>query len=553
MSTLVDAVRRQAVDAPDSPAMTFTDHRRGGATTTTGYRELDRRARALGAHLARRCAPGARIAVLCPHSLDYVVAVLGCLYAGRVAVPLSAPELFRDHGRLRAVLTDCAPHGVLTTSGVRPAVDATLAELAVVPELVVEVDRAAGWPTLSWRRPETGPEDLAYLQYTSGSTGDPAGVRITHGNLAAANEAIRDHYPARVVASWLPFFHDFGLVCAVLHPLSAGAHAVHTSPAAFVRDPLRWLDLVSEHRADWTIAPAFSLERCVRRASPDRLARLDLSCLRLVTVAAEPVHAEAVARFAGTFAGCGLDPAAPTPCYGLAEATLPVTAPPVGAGLRTLAVDRAALTAGRAVPAAPGVPAVHLVSCGTPRLGVSVRVAAPDGRVGEVLVRGAGVADGYWRRPARSAEVFGGGWLRTGDLGFTHEGALYLAGRCKEVVIVRGRNHYPADLETTVRRALPPEAGAAGLAAAFAVPGPAGERLVVLVEVAPELLAGSPSQVDETRTGLRRLVAREHGVEVHELRLVHRGALPRTSSGKIRRGACREQYLGELPTDEPLR
>ncbi|MDG4827792.1 fatty acyl-AMP ligase [Solwaraspora sp. WMMD1047] len=576
MEHLFEAIARTARERAEAPAMTFVDYRvpsasgrRDGVPTTLTYGELDRRVRALAARLQRHCGPTDRVAVLCPHEPAYVIGFLACLYAGVVGVPLHAPEVVRDRARLRAVISDCRPEGVITTGRAAPSVRQVLADLDRPPRHLLYADDPPagdqdGAPAgADWRPPELAPEALAYLQYTSGSTGAPAGVRISQRNLSAANRQIRDHFPdSAVTASWVPFFHDFGLVCGLLNPLAAGSHTVHISPMAFVQDPYRWLRTISDYQVDWSITPNFSLAQCVNRVTDEQKRTLDLSSLRLLTVAAEPVRAEAVDAFVAAFADCGLRPTAPTPCYGLAEATLPVTAPPLDEGTVDRHFDRAALAAGRAEPRPDGTPdTVRLVSCGLPRTGVSVRVVDPaahhrlaDGEIGEIWVRGPNVADGYWARPDRTAEVFAGRlrpaaaddtddgpWLRTGDLGFLLDGRLHVTGRLKDLVIVRGRNHYPDDIEITVQQAVgEPNPG---LAAAFAVDLDGTERLIVLLEANRDLLGAEPAARDATRAALRREVTRRHGVDVHDLVLVRRGLLARTSSGKIRRGTCRDQYL----------
>ncbi|GAA3014247.1 fatty acyl-AMP ligase [Streptosporangium longisporum] len=588
---LPDSVRLFARTAGSSPAITFVEYgmrrdtgRREKSDRTMGYAELDERVRSVAAVLQRRYEPGDRVAVLCPHEPGYVVAFLACLYAGLVAVPLYAPEALRSNERLRSVMGDCAPRCVLTTSAVRSSVQRLLDEMRGtggtddtgdadgVPDLVC-VDEVAADEAGNWRRPRMAPDDVAYLQYTSGSTGAPAGVRVTHLNLAVTNHQIRAHWPSSVIASWVPFFHDFGLVCGITNPLGAGAHSVNLSPMAFVQDPYRWLRMISDYRADWSVTPSSSLVQCVRRVTGERRSELDLSSLRLLTIAAEPVYAESTEAFTSAFAAGGLSPTAPTPCYGLAEATLPVSAPPVGEGMTDRCFDRDALAAGVARELPPGSPnTVRIVSCGTPSLGVSVRIrhpedtgALPDGRVGEIWVSGPNVADGYWNRPDRSAAVFAkhlveadgdllpGPWLRTGDLGFLLQGRVHVVGRAKDMIIVRGRNHYPDDIEATVQAARDSAsravAGTAseGSAAAFSAAIDGEERLVVLVEADPALLSAAGPEVEVILRDLRQEITRHHGLAAHDLVLVRRGTLPRTTSGKIRRGACREQYLrGEL-------
>ncbi|MFC4534474.1 fatty acyl-AMP ligase [Sphaerisporangium dianthi] len=553
METLVQAVRRRAEADGAAAAVTHLHYpvRQGGgrrvAATTLTYGELDERARAVAAELQRTCAPGARAAVLCPHDPSYVVAFLACLYAGVVAVPLHGPDALHGRSRLASVLADCRPEAVLTSSASAAAVRRALAAAGpAAPRTLIETDACDD--AASWRPVEAGPDAPAYLQYTSGSTAAPAGVRITGRNLAATSAQLSAHFPgAATLVSWVPFFHDMGLVFGIAHPLSAGAHAIHLSPMSFVQDPRRWLSAIGDYRADWSVTPRFGLTHCVRAVREEHRGTLDLSSLRSLNIAGEAVHADAVAAFADAFSGCGLSPSALAPSYGLAEATLAVTAPPLGEGLVAHDFDRSALAEGKVVVAGDSSAATQrLVACGRPKAGVSVRIAdpgdgavLPPGLVGEILVSGPNVADGYWEAPERTAAAFGAGdgWLRTGDLGFFHDERLYIVGRAGEVIIIRGRNHHPSDIEETIERA-----HVRTTAAAFAVEADGAERLVVVVECDQARLAAG----EAARLGFAREVARTvtgvHGVSVHDLVLVRQGSLPRTSSGKIQRGRCKEHY-----------
>ncbi|WP_079087123.1 fatty acyl-AMP ligase [Streptomyces silvensis] len=557
---LADTVRRFAVERGDAPALTVLGDRRVRGRTrrtetvvTLTYREVDERARAVAAELQATCPPGTRAAVLCPHDEHYVTAFLGCLYAGVIAVPLYAPELFRSQTRLRAVLRDSTPGCVLTTAPVRSAVRAALDGTGRRYGPVLHVDEAPTHRAQKWRRPPAAPDDVAYLQYTSGSTGAPAGVRVTQANLAAAAHQMRSRFmPARTAVSWVPLFHDMGLICAVASPLSAGMHMVHLSPMGFLHRPHRWLQALSDYRADWTVTPNFGLTHCVRRVGAEEAATLDLSRLRALAIGGEPVHAQAVAAFVEAFAGAGLDPRAPVPCYGLAEATLSVTMTPNGTGALSRHFDRAALTAGRVLPVPPGPDSVRLVSNGTPVPGVSVRIVDPatgeeaPGRVGEIRVSGPNRTDGYWEAPERTARVFAGGWLRTGDWGFRHEGGLYVVGRLDDVIIVRGRNHYPEDIEATVESVAPVAATAVGVA------GDPTARLVVLMEADTAMTVLPAPDRASLAERVRQTVSRQHGLAVHDVVVVRRGTLPRTTSGKIQRGLCRRRYLaGEFASPRP--
>ncbi|WJV44448.1 fatty acyl-AMP ligase [Streptomyces flavofungini] len=554
---LADTVRRFAAERGEAPALTVLGDRRGrgGArradtVVTLTYRELDERARAVAAEVQAACPPRARVAVLCPHDEHYVVAFLACLYAGVIAVPLYAPELFRSQTRLRSVLRDSTPGCVLTTSRVRPAVRNALSSTGWQQGPVLHVDEVPPHRAAKWRRPPAEPDDVAYLQYTSGSTGAPAGVRVTHANLSAAAYQMRSRFmPARTAVSWVPLFHDMGLVCAIASPLSAGMHMVHLSPMGFLHRPYRWLRALSDYRADWTVTPNFGLTHCVRRVTAEEVATLDLSGLRALAIGGEPVHARSVAAFVAAFADAGLDPRAPVPCYGLAEATLSVTMTPNGTGATGGHFDRAALSAGEVRPVPDGPGAVRLVSNGTPVPGVRVRIADPEtgeetaGRVGEIWVSGPNRTDGYWRAPERTARVYADGWLRTGDWGFRHEGGLYVVGRMDDVIIVRGRNHYPEDIEATVESVAPVAATAIG------VEGDPTERLIVLMEADAAMTALPAPDRDALTERIRQTVSRQHGLAVHATVVVRKGTLPRTTSGKIQRGLCRQRYAaGAYPT-----
>ncbi|MER7848922.1 fatty acyl-AMP ligase [Kitasatospora sp. NPDC096077] len=579
---LPNAVRHWAATRGTAPALTFVDHGtdRRGVATTLDYAGLDRRAVAVAAALAAHCRPGDRVALCAPHGLDYLVGFLGCLYARAVAVPLYAPEPYRGNDRLEAVLRDSAPACVLTTRDAAPAVTALARAVRGAGTVVLGIDELpllVGELTAPGPDDQAGPDDTAYLQYTSGSTRAPRGVLVSNANLVAAarQSAEQSGLTERdVVVSWLPYFHDMGLITGVAMPLVTGAHAVHLTPLAFVQQPLRWLRLISDHRGTWTAAPNFALDLCVRRTTPEQRAGLRLDSLHTLCNGSEQVHSESVRAFAEAFAPSGFAASGHAPGYGLAEATLGVTSA-VG-GATVLPFDRPALVDGLARPCPPDAPdAWWLVGCGTPLPGVDVRIADPadgrelaDDRVGEIWVSGPNVAHGYWQRPEETRRTFGAvltgpdgrrsapHWLRTGDLGFRHGGELYVTGRIKDLVIVDGRNHYPADIEATARAALdalPAPAPVVSAVAAFPVIDGGGEHLAVAVELRrpPE----HPVAVtrDQAVRAVRRAVGEQHGVEPREVVFLRAGTMPRTSSGKVRRHACAEGHrlgtLDHLETD----
>ncbi|MFI6013460.1 fatty acyl-AMP ligase [Streptomyces sp. NPDC051243] len=565
---LVAAVRGHAA-AGDDLAVSFVDYTEDhdGFVRTVTYGELDRKARAVAAALQKNAPPGARVAVVCPHEISYVLGFLGCLYAGLVAVPLPAPEASRARDRIGSVLLDADPVLVLTTAGTAERVTASLGPSGGPRVLII--DELAEEDADDWREPVIDTDTLAYLQYTSGSTGTPSGVRVTHGNLAANCRQIAQAStylaPGRVIATWVPFFHDMGLILGLALPLIQGVHSVHLSPADFIQSPYRWLKLISDFRAVWTGGPNFAYDLCVDRITEAQKETLDLSCLEGLVNGSEVVRPHSMDRFNRAFARCGLPQGLDSPAYGLAEATLAVTAPPA-----TMEPDlvysfhREALADGKVEPCPDDDPAARqMVACGTPLEGVHIRIVDPESRqetepdrVGEIWVQGPNVADGYWRRPQRTEEVFNarctgrdgqpvmGEWLRTGDMGFVHLDRLFIAGRLKDLIIIDGRNHDPADVEATVQSALDGHGLGTGGVAVFAVDGDGRERVAVVAEVKRR-----GADLDRVRSDVRRAVADGHGVPVSDVLLIAWGGIPRTSSRKVKRGLCREHYLrGELKT-----
>ncbi|WP_328615972.1 fatty acyl-AMP ligase [Amycolatopsis sp. NBC_00355] len=550
--TLTACLRHWATVKPEDPALTFADYSvdRDGRRRTLTWRELAARVDAAASALPVR--PGDRVAVLCPQGVDYVVGFLAALTVGAIAVPLFDPGLPGHAGRLTAVLADCAPTAVVTTSAARPAV----AEFLGGSVEIVVVDRAA--TTRTRPAPEAQAGDVAYLQYTSGSTRSPAGVVLTHANaLANVRQAVRglglDPREASTV-SWLPLFHDMGLILGLITPLVLGLRSVLMDPLAFIERPVRWLELLGDRPGAWSAAPNFAFHYCASRVRDADRARLRLGGVAAIVNGAEPINPDVLDRFHTAFAAAGYRPRMTRPSYGLAEATVFVTTA-ADAAPRVTTFDRDALGEGTAREAGAGV---RLVACGAPAgqhvalVAPDTAVALPDGSVGEIWVHGPNVGDGYWQNPLDSTETFGarltgdhsglpeGPWLRTGDLGVRHGGELYIAGRLKDLLIVDGRNHYPQDVEATVAAA--DQAIRPGSVAAFAIEGADTEDAVVVAEHRGHAELTEQSERDLAAT-VRRLVADAHGLALRDVVLVPQGHVPRTSSGKIARSACRDRYL----------
>ena len=526
------------------------------------YGRLVARSRRLAARLRALDARGERVLLLYPWGVDYIVGLFACFLSGAVAVPLFAPRPNRGWGRLAAVASDSRATIALTDASVAERArielidEPSLAQVRWVVAAGAELDEGEGWTC-----PDLGPDSLALLQYTSGSTATPKGVRVRHGNLLhnlSSLEAAGAATPLVEGGGWLPFFHDMGLVGLVLFPDHQGRPVNLIAPEAFLYRPLRWLQLISRHRINWSPAPNFAFDLCVRHASPKKIEGLDLSSWEVAFNGAERIDPSTLRRFAEAFAPCGFRPRTFLPCYGLAESTLFTTGTARTAAPLTCTFDRPALEDRLVVEVDENASgSVELVACGAPRVGQTVEIVDPKtlvpcevGVVGEVWTAGESVADGYWERPELSREAFGARlagkgerrFLRTGDLGFVHDGELYIAGRIKDLVIIAGRNHYPEDIESTVEGAhgaLRP-----GGAIAFAVEGDRAERLIVAVEVDRRALRDSGENAATLEANLREAVAGEHEVTVSEVVLLRPNSLPRTTSGKKQRSACRLAFEG---------
>ncbi len=557
--TLVDVLRRRSLRQADEAAFTFLLDGDTAQETIT-YGELDRRARGLAAHLQAMRLEGERVLLLYPPGLEYVVAFFGCLYAAAVAVPAYPPRRNRSLDRLRAIVRDAGAAAVLSTRAIFSTVERMGAQGSGLQSLHwIFAGQVAQGQEDAWTHPSLTGESVAFLQYTSGSTGDPRGVVLAHANLIHNSEWIKKmfgHEAACRGVMWTPPYHDMGLIGGILQPVYAGMPCCLMSPVTCFTNPYAWLRAISNRRGTTSGGPNFAYDLCVRKITPAQRATLDLSCWGLAFTGAEPVAADTLDRFAEAFAPCGFRREAFYPCYGLAEATLIASGGDRLSPPRTLAVRKEDVESHRARPAVAGPGARTLVSCGCGLGDQGIRVVHPErltecapNTVGEVWIFGPSVAKGYWNRSEETKETFaarlaggdGTPFLRTGDLGFLHAGELYITGRLKDLIILQGRNLYPQDLERTAERSHP--ALESGWGAAFTVPVGGEEKLVLVHEAAGR----RPPDLAEAAHALMAAVAEEHEVEVHAVALVKGGTAPRTSSGKVRRRACRDAYLaGEL-------
>jgi len=568
-STLVELLRRRASHKRGRRAFTFLpDGENEGACLT--YDELDCCARAIAAHLQMRGAVGCRVLLLYPSGLEFVAAFLGCLYAGAVAIPAYPPRLNRNLERLLAIVEDAQPAIALTSAAVFSRVEAALAPagLAGLPWLVTDTMGADS--ASQWREPDIGEGSLAFLQYTSGSTSQPKGVMVSHGNLLANNRMLEQAFEQSensTIVVWLPLFHDMGLIGNVLQSLFIGSECVLMPPEAFLVKPLRWLQAISRYRAHTSGGPNFAYDHCARRVVFEQDASLDLSCWQVAFNGSEPVRSETLEHFARTFAPYGFRREAFYPCYGLAEATLFVTggskrSEPVAAAFRADSLRNHEAV----VATFEDQEARKLVSYGRGWMGQEIEIIDPEtampcttGTIGEIWVSGPCVALGYWNRPQETDRVFRARrvdndeklFLRTGDLGFFHEGGLFIAGRLKDLIIIAGRNHHPNDIEHTVERCHP--LIRAGCCAAFSVEEEGWERLVILAELERGCrTAGANGHVSPDSVGMKfgtilraiqQAVAEKHDLRADAVVFCRPASVPRTSSGKIQRHACRAGYL----------
>ncbi|MBV9791955.1 MAG: AMP-binding protein, partial [Chloroflexi bacterium] len=552
---LVALLQARAVQQPDAPMYTMLT---SGALPDErmSYAELDRRARAVAALLQQHDAAGERVLLLYPPGLDYIVAFFGCLYANAIAVPAYPPQLNRPAPRLQAIVADAQATLALTTSQILANMEQRFAH---APDLA-----ALRWLTLDaldaglaagWQAPSIDAGTLAFLQYTSGSTAAPKGVMLSHGNLLHNLGQIRrcfGHTTDSRGVIWLPPYHDMGLIGGILQPLYAGFPVTLMSPLSFLQRPIQWLQAISQSRATTSGGPNFAYELCVRKITPEQRATLDLSSWDVAFTGAEPIRRETLDAFAATFAECGFRREAFYPCYGLAEATLIVSGGERSVAPIVRSFQAEALEQHRAVdqPEQPG--SIALVSSGQNLPDQQLVIAHPQtavqcrpGEVGEIWVASPSVAQGYWSQPdatahtfhARLADTQAGPFLRTGDLGVLQDGELFITGRLKDLIIIRGRNHYPQDIEQTVEQSY---AGfRPGSGAAFAVEVAGEERLVVVQEL--ERRARN-ADVEDVAAVVRQAVAAQHDLQLYGLVLIKPGSIPKTSSGKIQRHACRIRF-----------
>ncbi|MFI3155316.1 MAG: amino acid adenylation domain-containing protein [Methylococcaceae bacterium] len=553
-ASLVEILRLRAERQPSRTAYTFLENGERQLKSIT-YSELDLLARQLAVSLQALDMQGERAVLLYPPELDYIVAFFACLYAGIIAVPAYPPSNGRHMPRLQAIIDDSQAAVILSTQSVVNAVSQFTGGCAgLLDKKWLITDSLAAVDTSAWHLPALHGHDPAFLQYTSGSTGNAKGVIISHGNLMANQQLIKrrfGHNADSTVVGWLPLYHDMGLIGNVMQPLYCGAGAILMSPMAFLEKPVLWLQAISDYRAHTSGGPNFAFELCAQKITVEEKAGLDLGSWRLAFNGAEPINPDTLDRFTAAFAGCGFSRKAFYPCYGLAEATLLATGGDKNAEPIVAAFYQAALEQGKADPAIDGNDAIrrHLVGCGSIDVDAAQRIRIVDpefgelcgGRIGEIQLGGPSISRGYWQNLPATEQTFIADandrdlWLRTGDLGFIKDGELFVSGRLKDLIIIRGRNYYPQDLEYALEAAT--DALNPGCAAAFAVSGNDGEKLVVLAELKRNRLRQSDYHAEFA--AIRARLAEACGIQADTILLLKPGSILKTSSGKIRRSACR--------------
>jgi len=554
-SSLVELLEHRAATQREERACIFlTD--RGAEESTLTFGGLFERANSLAARLAAIAKPGDRALLVFPPGLEFVVAFFGCLIAGVIAVPMMVPRRQSARDSSASIMANCQP-AVALTSPAMAIRDDLRARFAGSDMQWLSVDLAPGIPSrIAFPRP--GPDDIAFLQYTSGSTSDPKGVVVSHANLLENLEMIRvalGNTKQSAFVNWVPLYHDMGLILNVLQALYVGALCVLMSPNTFVQRPLLWLRAIHEYRAEVAAAPNYGFDLCVSRLRADQMAGIDLSSWKIALTGAEPVRAETLERFVEAFAPYGLAPGAVFPAYGMAEATLMITAGRRGGGYITHTVSNAGLQAHAVRPPIEQADAHAVVGCGRALPGQQVAIVDPETKcrlgtnvVSEVWASGPNIARAYWQSTdataaslnARIAGEDDTPWLRTGDLGFLDAaGDLFITGRIKDLIIVRGMNHYPQDIEHTVQSTHPALRQNGG--AAFSVTDERGEETLVIVQEV-ERTERNKIDAEEIAGVIREAVINEHEVFARHIVLIRPNTLPKTTSGKIQRSLTRKLW-----------
>ncbi|MBW4427781.1 MAG: fatty acyl-AMP ligase [Nostoc desertorum CM1-VF14] len=562
-SSLVDCLRYRALIQPHQVAYRYL---LDGETEESclSYQELDKNARAIAAKLQNLGLTGERALLLYPQGLEFISAFFGCLYAGVIAVPAYPPRSNQSFVRLQSIMADAGAAVALTTIETLSNVESKFIEYPELQAFSWLATDDISWELASaWQELFIDKNKLAFLQYTSGSTGTPKGVMVSHGNILYNQQMIQQamqHTDKTVFVGWLPLFHDMGLIGNMLQPMYLGIPCILMSPVAFLQRPYRWLRAISDYKGTTSGGPNFAYDLCIKKITEEQKATLDLSSWNVAFNGAEPIRAETLTQFTAAFASCGFRPQAFYPCYGMAETTLLVSGGLTSNLPMLQNFQTAALEQDQVVSDNEGDNYRTLVGCGKTVIEQQLIIVNPEAltlcqphEVGEIWVSGANVAQGYWNRPEATKETFQAyiantdfsealastPFLRTGDLGFLQDGELFVTGRLKDLLIIRGRNHYPQDIELTVEQSHP--ALQAGSGAAFTIEANGSEKLVITQEVKREYLRHLDA--NEVIATIRKTVSEQHELDVYGVVLLKISSIPKTSSGKIQRHACKAKFL----------
>ncbi|MFE4038988.1 fatty acyl-AMP ligase [Priestia sp. YIM B13489] len=565
-SSMIDLLSHKVMIHPEKVVYTFLSNDNQDETNIT-YQELHMYAKQIAAYLQHLGLEGQRALLMYPSGIDYVKAFLGCIYANVIPVPVYPPGLSRNMERLKAIMDDSATNIILTTTQLHSKISFHFSdELSNMNLKWIPIDDISYDYRDQWSQPKVDKESLAFLQYTSGSTSSPKGVMVTHGNILhneAMIKAACQHNEDTVMLGWLPMYHDMGLIGNILQPLYLGAKCVFMSPMDFLQKPFRWLSAISKYKATISGGPNFAYDLCLKKITDEQKVQLDLSSWEVAFNGAEPVRYETIQKFAQAFKDCGFKLNQFFPCYGMAEATLFITGnekltKPVSKGfckeslLENKAIERPINSED----------SVKLIGCGMTWLNQKVEIVNTDSlskcasnEIGEIWVKGDSIAKGYFGRKQETNYAFNNivkdtnenGFLRTGDLGFFHEGQLFVTGRLKDFIVLRGKNHYPQDIELTVEKA--DQAIISGASAAFSVDINGEEKLIIVAEIErkyrlrPHKERELKGYLDSVLRNIRQQVMEEHEVQPYTIYLLKTSSIPKTSSGKIQRSACKNAYL----------
>lgn len=555
--TLLDVLDQQCREQPDTVAFRFLSD---GETESASlsYRALQTQAKQIAAHLSSRSLKTRTALLIFPSGLDFICAFYGCLYAGIIAVPVSLPRNVRQLPRTENIARDAGVELVLTNDATQSALETVVSSsmLSTLPWQTLETILQA--PVMPAEEVSMEPESLAFLQYTSGSTGHPKGVMVSHRNLLKNHgmmQASLKQSEATITVCWLPLFHDMGLIGNVLQTVYIGGQCILMPPETILMKPLRWLQAISHYRADHSGGPNFAYELCQRRISKEARATLSLDCWDIAFVGAEPIRAHTLERFQECFVECGFQEDAFFPCYGLAEACLFVSGNGRLKGAYAVDFDSEALKHKQARATTEGKQSRRLVGCGKSWMSAQVKIvdpatkqSCPDGMIGEIWASGPHIAAGYWNQPEASQQAFAATLadaldsalpaLRTGDLGFIYNDELFISSRLKDLLIIAGRNHHPADIEESVENCH--SAIRIGCVAAFAVDVDDAEKVVLLAELERTARNEDPAPIKQA---IRAAVALQHDLMLHDISLIPPASCPRTTSGKVMRHRCKQLWI----------